>query len=97
MPQHEHAIVGHTYLAGAMTGKLTVDPASALAAHRNALMGTFLLVAVGWTMPMLRYRTQAKHRLAWLFVVPSFSNWGLTAIKAALAVTAIEPNGGRAT
>jgi hypothetical protein len=81
------------YAAGAMTGQLHADGHTALASHLNALMGTFLLGVVGWTMPMLSYGPRGKRILAIVLIVSSFANWLITAVKAALFVAGINLQG----
>ena len=78
------------YVAAAMTGQLAVNPQAALASHLNALMGTFLLVSVAWSLPMLRYGLAGQRRLAWTFIVACFANWLVTAVKAAIHVPGIQ-------
>ncbi len=81
-------------LAGAaMTDKIHIEPHAALAAHLNALMGTFLLVSYGWSLPMLRYGDVGKKRIAMIFIASSFSNWAITTLKACLFVRGLEPFG----
>ena len=87
------ALVTGIYAGAAMTAKLHVDAHAALASHLNALMGTFLLVSYGWTLPMLRYGDVGKKRIAVLFVASSFANWAVTVAKAALFVSGLEPLG----
>ena len=77
------------YAGLAMTGKIPVDGHSALASHLNALMGTFLLLGLGWTLPMLRYGEVGQKRLAFVFIATSFANWIVTAVKAALKVAGL--------
>jgi hydroxylaminobenzene mutase len=81
------------YAGGAMTGVFKVNPSTALAAHLGALMGTFLIAAYGWTLPMLRYGDTGRHRLALVFVLTSYANWAITATKAALNVNGLEFSG----
>ncbi|WP_240486700.1 hypothetical protein [Hyalangium minutum] len=78
------------YVSSAMTGKLPADPHMALAAHLNALMGTFFLLGVAWTLPMLRYGPVGQQRLAWLVIVANFSNWAVTGVKAWLRVSGVD-------
>jgi hydroxylaminobenzene mutase len=87
------ALLTGIYAAAAMTGKLHVDGHAALASHLNALMGTFLLGVVGWTMPMLSYGPRGKRVLAMVLIVSSFANWLITAVKAALFVAGIDVQG----
>ncbi|WP_236068591.1 hypothetical protein [Citreicoccus inhibens] len=78
------------YVSSAMTGKVPADPHMALAAHLNALMGTFFLLGVAWTLPMLRYGARGQHRLAWAVIVANFSNWAVTCVKAWLRVSGVD-------
>jgi hydroxylaminobenzene mutase len=78
------------YVSSAMTGKIPADPHMALAAHLNALMGTFFLLGVAWTLPMLRYGAVGQQRLAWLVIVANFANWAVTGVKALLRVKGVD-------
>ena len=81
------------YVAAAMTGKVPADARGALASHLNALMGTFLLLGVAWSLPMLRYGAQGQRRLAWAFIVANFANWAVTGVKAWLRVAGVDATG----
>ena len=83
-------LVTGLYAGLAMSGKIPADGHAALASHLNALMGTFLLVSVGWTLPMLRYGAVGQGRLARVFIVASYANWLITAVKAALFVSGLD-------
>lgn len=78
------------YVSSAMTGKVPADPHIALAAHLAALMGTFFLLGVAWTLPMLRYGPVGQQRLAWLVIVANFANWLVTCVKAWLHVSGVD-------
>ena len=78
------------YVSSAMTGKLPADPHMALAAHLNALMGTFFLLGVAWTLPMLRYGPVGQQRLAWAVITANFANWAVTCVKAWLRVSGVD-------
>jgi (hydroxyamino)benzene mutase len=78
------------YVSSAMTGKVPADPHMALAAHLNALMGTFFLLGVAWTLPMLRYGPVGQQRLAWLVIGANFANWWVTCVKAWLRVSGVD-------
>jgi hydroxylaminobenzene mutase len=78
------------YVSSAMTGKVPADPHIALAAHLNALMGTFFLLGVAWTLPMLRYGAVGQRRLAWLVIGANFANWAVTCVKAWLHVSGVD-------
>ncbi len=81
------------FVAAAMTGKVPADPHAALASHLNALLGTFWMVAVAWSMPMLRYGDKGLVRLAWVTTLPNFANWLVTALKAFLHVSGVDATG----
>ncbi|WP_233261632.1 hypothetical protein [Vitiosangium sp. GDMCC 1.1324] len=81
------------YVAAAMTGKVPADPHAALASHLNALLGTFLLLGVAWTLPMLSYGPTGQRRLAWAFIIANFANWAVTAVKAWLRVAGVDATG----
>ncbi len=78
------------YVSSAMTGKIPADPHMALAAHLNALLGTFFLLGVAWTLPMLRFGPVGQQRLAWLVIVANFANWAVTGVKALLHVKGVD-------
>jgi hydroxylaminobenzene mutase len=78
------------FAGAAMTGKVHADGHAALASHLNALMATFLLAAVGWTMPMLSYGEAGRRRLALVFIASSLANWLITAAKALLMVGGLD-------
>lgn len=80
----------------AMNGTLDCDAHSLLASHLNALLACFLLLGVGWTLPLLRYGDGARRRLGWTFVVASFANWAITMAKARLRVSGLSWTGERA-
>lgn len=81
------------YVAAAMTGKVPAEPHAALASHLNALMGTFMLLGVAWSLPMLSYGPVGQRRLAWAFIVANFANWFVTAVKAWLRVAGVDATG----
>ncbi len=87
------ALLTGIYAAAAMTGHIHADGGAALASHLNALMGTFLLGVLGWTLPMLSYGEVGKRRLAIVFIVSSYANWLITAVKATLFVKGIDVQG----
>lgn len=78
------------YVAAAITGKVPADAQMALAAHLNALMGTFFLLGVAWTLPMLRYGPVGQKRLARLVIGANYANWAVTCIKAWLHVSGVD-------
>jgi hydroxylaminobenzene mutase len=77
------------YIAAAATGSIDADPASAVAAHLNAILGGLWMIAVAWTLRFVRYGARGQRRLAWLIVVANWMNWFVTAVKAALHVRGI--------
>ncbi len=78
------------FVSAAMTGKVPADSHAALASHLNALMGCFWMVAVAFSMPMLRYGEKGLQRLVWLTTLANFSNWIITAFKAFLRVPGVD-------
>jgi hydroxylaminobenzene mutase len=81
------------FVSAAMTGKVDADVHSALASHLNALLGCFWMVAVAYSMPMLRYGPLGAKRLVWLTTVPNFANWIITIGKAFLKVPGVDATG----
>lgn len=81
------------YVAAAMTGKVPADGQVALASHLAALMGAFMMLGVGWTLPMLGYGAVGQRRLAWAFIVANFANWFVTGVKAWLRVPGVDATG----
>lgn len=81
------------FAGGCATGQFTAVFHSALAAHLNALMGTFLLVCLIQSLPHLRYGEAGRRRLAWAFIIPTFANTLLTALKAVLHVPGLARTG----
>jgi len=76
-------------LAAAMTGSVSADARSVLAAHLGGLMGCFLLLGVAWTLPLLCYAEAGRRRLCWAFVVGCYANWAVTLLKARLRVSGL--------
>ena len=81
------------FVAAAMTRKVDAEAHAALASHLNALLGCFWMVAVAYSMPMLRYGEAGQARLAWLTTLPNFANWIITALKAFLRVSGVDATG----
>ena len=81
------------YVSAAMTGKVPADPHMALAAHLNALLGCFWIIAVAWSMPLMRYSAPGRARLSWLIIIPNVANWAVTAWKAWWKVSGIDAIG----
>ncbi|MBS2029966.1 MAG: hypothetical protein JST54_18845 [Deltaproteobacteria bacterium] len=78
--------------SSAMTGQLPADPHAALASHLNGLLGALWMVAVSWSMPMLRYGPVGQRRLALGLIVANYANWLVTAVKAFLHVAGVGPS-----
>ncbi len=81
------------FVSAAMTGKVNADAHSALASHLNALLGSLWVIAVGFTLPFLRYSVVGCRRLVVLTVVSNVSNWLITAIKAFWHVAGVDATG----
>lgn len=81
----------------ALSGKVAVAiPRLALAAHLNALMGCFWLLALAFTLPMLSYGEKGKQRLATLTLLPTYGNWFVTLIASFIGVRGLSFTGNRA-
>ena len=78
-------------LAAAMTKKVNADTHEVVAAHLNAIFGALWIVALAFTLPMLRFGDRGKARLALVTIVPAYSNWLITLVKSFLFVTGVEP------
>jgi hydroxylaminobenzene mutase len=72
-----------------MTGSIAADPGEAVSAHLNALLGSFWMLGVAWTLPFVSYGDVGQRRLAWTLVVANFANWSVTVVKARLHVKGI--------
>ena len=83
-------------IPAAMSGAIPFDAHTLLASHLSALMGCFLLLGVGWTLPLLRYGDDGRKRLGWAFIVANYGNWAITAAKAGLRVKGLGWTGDRA-
>ena len=78
------------FVAAAMTGKVPADSHAALASHLNALLGSFWILGVAWSLPLLRYGEKGLTRLAWLTIAPNYANWIVTALKALWRVAGVD-------
>ena len=76
-------------LACAMTGKVTADSHTVLASHLNAVLGCFWLLALAFTLPMLRFGEKGLRRLVLVTVIPNYGNWAVTLFKAFLRVAGV--------
>ena len=83
------------FVSAAMTGKVNADPHAALASHLNALLGSLWLVAVAFTLPMLRFSVVGARRLVVLVIVGNVGNWLITALKAFWHVAGVDKTGER--
>lgn len=87
------ALLTGIYAAQAMNGSIPADPHAALAAHLDALMAVFLLLGAAWSLPFSRLGARGQKWLAWSFIVPSYANWAITALKAWLHVKGLALTG----
>jgi len=65
-------------------------PRLALAAHLNAILGAFWLIAVASTLDRLRYGATGRQRLALGVALAAWANWLITLIASALGVRGLE-------
>lgn len=85
------------WVAAVMTNTVVVPiPRLAVAAHLNALLGGLWCVAVGVTLPYLRYGDVGRRRLAILTAGASWGNWFLTLIASGLGVRGLTLGGSAA-
>jgi hypothetical protein len=82
-------------LGAAMTNKIDADVHQIVAAHLNAVLGSLWLVALAYTLPMLRFGEAGTKRLVLATVVPAYMNWLVTTIKSFLHVTGVDVTGDR--
>lgn len=80
-------------VAAAFTGKIPADGKTLLASHLSALMGSFWMVGVAWSLPMTRFGATGRERLAWAVTLANYSNWLITLIKAFLRVSGLDYTG----
>ena len=78
------------YIAAAMGQRIHVDLHAAVAAHLNAMLGSFWMFAVAWSLPMLSYGEGGRRRLAVTLGAACYGNWFITALKAALHVSGVD-------
>jgi hypothetical protein len=81
------------YAGGVATGMLGGNVHYALAAHLTALLAGLLLVAVGVTIPRLRWGETGRRRLANLLLAGSAANVAFNIVKAIVDVRALELTG----
>jgi len=78
------------YLAAAQTGRIPVDPGHARGSHLNAILATFWLLGLGWSLKFVRLSERALALLAGLAILSSYANWLVTGVKAALFVRGVD-------
>ncbi len=81
------------FVSAAMTGKVPADPHAALASHLNALLGSFWLFGVAFTLPWLRFSLTGCRRLVAVTFAANASNWLVTAGKAFWHVAGVDLTG----
>lgn len=84
------------YLAAALTGKIPADGKMVLGAHLNAILGSFILFGLAFSLPYLRYEDTGRNRLAWAMITANYANWFITGIKALWNVHGIDFTGNAA-
>ena len=83
------------YAGAALAGKIPVDGHAALASHTSGILGALTLFALAFCQPLISLSDLGKRRLAWLMIVPMWSNWLITAVKAAVHARGIDLVGER--
>ena len=82
------------WAAAVLTGRIAVPiPRLALAAHLNGILGGLWLIAVAWTVPLLRYGDRGLGRFAALVAVAAWANWLITLAASVLGVRGLEYTG----
>lgn len=77
-------------VSAVFTGKLSGNPTFMLAAHMNALLGCFWLIAIGTTWKHLNLSPTQAGALMRTAIVAAYANWAVTVIKALLQVQGID-------
>jgi len=83
------------YLAAAMTGKVPADPKMVVAAHLNALLGSFWMCGVAFSLPLTRFGLVGQTRLVYATTIPNYANWAVTCLKAWWKVSGVDAIGER--
>ena len=73
-----------------MTGKIDADGHAALASHLNALLGTFWVLGVAWSVPFFRYGERGARRLAFIVIGAQYGNWFVTLVKSVWHVSGLD-------
>ena len=82
------------WAAAVLTERVAVPiPRLALAAHLNGILGGLWLIAVAWTIPLLRYGDRGLGRLTALVAVAAWANWLITLAASVLGVRGLEYTG----
>ncbi len=81
------------YLAAAMTGKVPAEPKMVVAAHLNALLGSFWMLGVAFSLPFTGYGEKGMTRLIWATALPNYANWAVTCLKAWWKVAGVDAVG----
>ena len=75
------------YAGLAMTGKIPgVDGKAALVAHMNALLSTFWLLGLAWSLRFCALGATGLRALVGLTLLATYGNWAVTVLKSVLAV-----------
>ena len=80
-------------LGGVMVGRVHADARVIAGAHVSAFLGTAILCAYAWTLPLLQYGAWGRRMLTTTFVVFCVANWLLNFARAFLGVAAVKPTG----
>ena len=72
------------YVSAAMSKKIPVNEGAALASHLNAYLGAFWMLGIAWTYQFSGLSIKSMRLLAVVVSVANFSNWLITAVKAAI-------------
>ena len=81
------------YVALVMTEQAPGEPEMALGAHLNALLGSFWLLGMGWSLQFVVLSPRLLRLAVGLTLVGAWSNWILSALKAVSGDLAISFTG----
>ena len=68
-------------IAAAMSGQISADPHTLVAAHLNAMLGAFWVLGVAWSLPQVGLQPHAMRWMARCLVGAQYGNWAVTALK----------------
>jgi len=83
------ALLTGFYISAAAMKLVDANVSMALSAHLNALLGSFWILGVAYSLKYCHLNHQQLARMSYLIIIANYSNWFITAVKAYLNVSAI--------